>query len=1749
MNKRRFRKYVSIYLAIIIFGSAIGVYPSKHVVASTIKVTSQAVQGTSSLTVSWLSEQFNIPDKEIVDLQNQGYSISDIFQALQQSKTDGISYIQILEQKNPSIKEQQNKLAEQIGETVRSQITVDPKELNVPIITDPKEIEAAKQFLSNNPASVASTSNTTYDETVIKRLELRGDQAPYSLNSGNESVSNLSGDLSLQYTDLVLPGRNGLSFGLSRRYDSSQSYFYDKNVREYPVHIYKFLPEYLMKVYFGPQGTSESPITDIPMITEFKYNYYGSTFNRIVGKEYTGDAAWKGYFFYSYAQGVFEEEKQKLEQGTFKYRNPATDPYMIWYNFDLIAPNGVKIGFVAKAYPMGRVYMQGIFPGGSGSTYRNVTEEITQSPLGRGWDWDLPEIKTMRGNTYLRLEGGATYQIDSSNKILGYPWKDLTLVNDTSVKVNNVISSRVLTTLQGIKYYYSSNGKLIQKMDAYGNAIQFHYSSVSPYGEVLTKVIDAVNNQITITYSTSEVVATMGDRVVRYQKQMAPNTSNKELLSTVVDPENRTTRYSYDVKAGSFNLLSSSDSSVNNYYALISSTEHPTGAKTEYGYSSHSRTIGKQGEYEVFYRIASREDVLYKTDGTAERNNRVTFSGVDTTFGTTTTFQTVMNDGRSTTTYTFKKQFIDDNSPSVYYNTQILQQANGTNPVEKRTVTQTFDEAKRLPVPLTSSTVISKGAINATAVTVKQTYDDYGNVLTSTDPNNNTTTYTYDATTHLLSSIVQPVKAGLSLYTQYTRYSPQNSIKQVVSRENNVSGALKSQVDYVYDDYGNPTTVTIKDENRDIVISTQYGVTYNGGFPTSQSIAATNAAGVTETIKQQMEYTKLTGEMTKFIDPKGYTTTYQYDKLGRMVKVVNPDTSFSTATYQDALNQVTVVDPTGVSTLTKWNPFGWKISSGIVGKGSEKYGYDSYGRLSWSEDGAGNRVTYQYDNWDRVVQTKYPGTDNAFSSASYDDINLTVLTTDPEGNKSKDTFDILGRTVKQEAFNAAGTLMSSVSMTHDYVGNVVTSKDAKNNLTTMAYDVLGRLVSVTDPNNATTKYSYTLAGQLKQIEYPDQNKVMKTYDQMGRLLTKSDPTGKIETYVYDLNSNLTKVTDRKGQARTYGYNNRNLLTSSVTSDETVTYGYDYAGRRLWMQDGTGKTQYVYEPSSGWLTKVTYPDSRTTQYQYDAQGNRTQLTDPFGIITVYKYDQRNRLEAVGPAMNNWDVTYSYKKNGLASATKLRNGITNTFGYDERNLTSLAQGKLSNPAINTFSYSYDLNRNQTGRTENGAAHVFTYDKLNRIATSTQFGEQYSYDSRGNRKTIAGDQLILDGNGKTYEYDGRDRLKKLSALDGTEVEYRYNGDGMMVERTHDGVKSRYYYDGANIIAEGTVTGSTVAHKASYIRGKELVSRVDASGRKAYYLHNGHGDVVGITDASGNKLNSYTYDIWGTPLSREETMDNPFLYSGEYWDDATGLQYLRARWYDPSQGRFINEDTYEGQIDNPLTLNLYTYVHNNPLIYTDPTGHDARVLTNPKLAAGLGHTSALIENSKGDWYYFYWGDKNVQMVLVDNPDALKSLDKLNEWGLKNKLAGFSKGGYQSSTYIMGDFNASVTQGLELAKTHKFDGTNDDYSVYNQNCLVVTTNILSLGTLYNGTSASRFFDDILDSMVQSNNPLMGLAPNMAGTLMKGIFYNNAYTLNDYKEQLNKKYSYYDNMGWLKSKINSANYHKFRLNILLGRNP
>ena len=97
----------------------------------------------------------------------------------------------------------------------------------------------------------------------------------------------------------------------------------------------------------------------------------------------------------------------------------------------------------------------------------------------------------------------------------------------------------------------------------------------------------------------------------------------------------------------------------------------------------------------------------------------------------------------------------------------------------------------------------------------------------------------------------------------------------------------------------------------------------------------------------------------------------------------------------------------------------------------------------------------------------------------------------------------------------------------------------------------------------------------------------------------------------------------------------------------------------------------------------------------------------------------------------------------------------------------------------------------------------------------------------------------------------------------------------------------------------------------------------------------MVNLTDATGAITKSYTYDAFGVEKNIDDSDTNAFRYCGEYYDSESGTIYLRARYYDPSTGRFISRDSYAGKNSDPLSLNLYTYCHNNPIYFYDQTGH----------------------------------------------------------------------------------------------------------------------------------------------------------------------------------------------------------------------
>lgn len=197
-------------------------------------------------------------------------------------------------------------------------------------------------------------------------------------------------------------------------------------------------------------------------------------------------------------------------------------------------------------------------------------------------------------------------------------------------------------------------------------------------------------------------------------------------------------------------------------------------------------------------------------------------------------------------------------------------------------------------------------------------------------------------------------------------------------------------------------------------------------------------------------------------------------------------------------------------------------------------------------------------------------------------------------------------------------------------------------------------------------------------------------------------------------------------------------------------------------------------------------------------------------------------------------------------------------------------------------------------------------------------------------------------TRTYDGFNRLKKAVTVksgDRSEIEFTYNGDGLRTQKTVRSAKTpdiaketNYVYDRQHVILELDSSGKL---STRYIRGINYIARMNQAEKYTYYLYNGHGDVVQTVTASGEVQNQYDYDVFGNRTLTIEVYAESIQYAGEFYDAESGLYYLRARYYDPYTARFISEDSYRGEDTNPLSLNLYTYAHNNPILFLDPTGH----------------------------------------------------------------------------------------------------------------------------------------------------------------------------------------------------------------------
>ena len=307
---------------------------------------------------------------------------------------------------------------------------------------------------------------------------------------------------------------------------------------------------------------------------------------------------------------------------------------------------------------------------------------------------------------------------------------------------------------------------------------------------------------------------------------------------------------------------------------------------------------------------------------------------------------------------------------------------------------------------------------------------------------------------------------------------------------------------------------------------------------------------------------------------------------------------------------------------------------------------------------------------------------------------------------------------------------------------------------------------------------------------------------------------------------------------------------------------------------------------------------------------TTRTDRKGT-TSYNYDSLNRLEKVTEP-NGRTTNYTFDKAGNRLTETIIAGavsVTTTYTYNEQNRL-VSTVKRSGTETITDIYRFDSNGNTVSKTT---------ETVKPVATSTSGG--FSLEKSGQSTT---------SNVTYYKFDVWNQLIKTTAGKKTAT-YSYNGEGYRVTKTENERTTNYLYEADKVVLETDVEGNETARN---IYGTNLLTRT-AQNDTMNYMYNGHGDVTALIGENGAIQATYYYDAFGNITEQTGDVNNNITYAGYQYDKETDLYYLNARYYDSKTARFLSEDTYTGNPNDPLSLNLYTYCHNEPVMYDDPTGH----------------------------------------------------------------------------------------------------------------------------------------------------------------------------------------------------------------------
>ncbi|MBL8188224.1 MAG: IPT/TIG domain-containing protein, partial [Acidobacteria bacterium] len=807
------------------------------------------------------------------------------------------------------------------------------------------------------------------------------------------------------------------------------------------------------------------------------------------------------------------------------------------------------------------------------------------------------------------------------------------------------------------------------------------------------------------------------------------------------------------------------------------------------------------------------------------------------------------------------------------------------------------------------------------------TYDANGRVITQTFADGGTVRYNYTLSGDVVTGITIIDQLGR---TTSKRFNAQGYVIEesdalgqvsVITRAIGTNTVSKStgpcgctETEKTYDNRGN--VLTAKDALQQIE-SWQY-----------------------RTFSPASSYDPLLNQVTSYTDKRNKVTGYGYDAVspntltpkGNLTSVTNALNQTTNYAYDSFGRLTTITDALNHAMTMAYDANSYVSSQTDALNHATTFQYDLVGNLKNVFDPLGRETRMVYDNLNRLTEVRNPAnlTGNPSFTYGYDDNSNRTSVTDANLKTWTFTYDTKNRqgTVTEPTLPASRTTRWQYDVADQLLQIIAPSGRTMR----YAYDARGQQQTITDGLGNNVTFGYDNRGNLTTLKDQRNNTTAFSYDELFRLTGRRDPLGRQVTVGYDSVGNVINQTDRMGRQTTIAYDNINRPTTVSYIDATVTYQYDAAGRWTSVSDASGTITWQYDNANRVTAEIT--NLGTVSYGYNNANQRTTMTAADRPPANYGYDSAGRLQTISQTTGGVTELFTYGYDTLSRRTQLQrqaNGVgivTTDYEYDEiSRLKRLKHTRVSTGTLHEdLQYEYNLDDEITKITSLASAPLTpqsktatTADAANRIG---QFGAaNYSFNQEG--QTTA----KTDASGTTnYQWDARGRLTRATLPSGQAVDYGYDAVGRRTGRTASSTVTTFQYDGEDIVIDRFNSGAG----NDYLNGLGLDDKLrqkDIASGSIYFLQAHLGTTSLLSNLSGVLIDQRVYEAFGESSVGVSTR---YGYVGRERDELTGGMYYRARWYDPTQGRFFSEDpaSYLGGI------NLYAYVNNNPINNSDPFG-----------------------------------------------------------------------------------------------------------------------------------------------------------------------------------------------------------------------